>query len=238
MKLGILCAIDPGQSQVNWGGSPLDAYIRFFQSAGAPFEYEGYLTALNQLPDSPDACDFYVITGSPRGVYDTDPWIESLMQFIRDGYLIGKKFVGICFGHQILAEALGGHAEKSHNGWRLGLKDIEITSRKDWMGDSANGCSLYFAHQDQVINLPPGAELLAGSSYCPVAMYEIEGRVLGIQGHPEFTTPIMASIIDYSKSGADPERAAVAETAASSLADGPPDNEMVARWIVDFLMGA
>ena len=134
-KIGILCAIDPAQSKVNWNGTPIDAYIRFLQSVDAPFEYHGYDIAQNDFPHSPDACDYYVITGSPSGVYDKDPWIEPLMEFIRDGYSAGKKFVGICFGHQVLAEALGGHVEKSDKGWGLGLKSFEIKRRMAWMGD-------------------------------------------------------------------------------------------------------
>ena len=238
MRLGILCAIDPAQSTVNWGGSPIDAYIRFLQSANAPFEfeYEGYDVALGQIPESVDACDYYVITGSPSGVYENDPWIQPLMKFIRDGYLAGKKFVGICFGHQVLAEALGGHVEKSEKGWGLGLKSFEISTHREWMGEHNDGCSLYFAHQDQVLTLPPDAELLAGNGFCPVAMYEINGRVLGVQGHPEFTAPIMESIIENSGTSADPARAMAAETAALSLEKGQPDNQMMAQWIVDFLL--
>ena len=235
MKIGILCAIHPQESKVNWGGSPIDAYIRFFESTGVPFEYQGYEVAQGELPDSADECDYYVITGSPRGVYDTDPWIEPLMQFIRDGYLTGKKFVGICFGHQVLAEALGGHVQKSEKGWGLGLKSFEINNRKDWMGAGADQCSLYFAHQDQVITLPAGAELLGGNSFCPNGMYVVDGRVLGIQGHPEFDLPIMQSILENAKSGDDQARALVAETAVLSLDNGQPDNQIVARWIVDFL---
>ena len=235
MKVGILSAINPLESQVDWDGSPIEAYIRFFKSVDAPFEYAGYEVAQGVLPESPEACDYYVITGSPQGVYDSDPWIEPLMQFIRDGYYAGKKFVGICFGHQVLAEALGGRVRKSEKGWGLGLDSIEIKTTKNWMGDGVDQCSLYFAHQDQVELLPPGAELLAGSIFCPVGMYELNGRVLGIQGHPEFNETIMNSIIEGSKTGTDRQRAKAAETAVLAHHGQGPDNQLMARWIVDFL---
>jgi GMP synthase-like glutamine amidotransferase len=172
MKIGILNAINPDESKVNWGGSPVDAYIRFLQSVNAPFEFVGYEVALGQFPASPYECDAYVITGSPRGAYDSDPWIADLAQFIREGTQAGRKFAGICFGHQILAQALGGRVEKSEKGWGLGLKSFEITETKPWMnGHSLQGApALYFAHQDQVQELPPGAELLGGNEFCPIAL--------------------------------------------------------------------
>ena len=90
MKLGILNAIHPEKSQVNWEGSPIDAYIRFFEGVNADFEFAGFEVAQGQLPDSPDVCDAYVITGSPTGVYDVDAWIPELSEFIRASYRAGR----------------------------------------------------------------------------------------------------------------------------------------------------
>jgi len=232
MKIGILNAINPHESKVNWGGSPVDAYIRFFQSVDAPFEYVGYEAAQGQLPESPAECNAYVITGSPRGAYNSDPWIAALMQFIREGTQAGLKFTGICFGHQILAQALGGRVEKSEKGWGLGLKSFEIKETKPWMNGQANGNtrSLYFAHQDQVQELPPGAELLGGSEFCPIAMYSISDQVFAVQGHPEFTLGIMQDILARKDAGDD-----LLNTAESSLANGTPDGQLFAQWIVNFL---
>ena len=89
MRLGILSAISPETTQVNWNGTPIDAYIRFFQSVDPPFDYVGYEVTQGQFPDSPAECHAYVVTGSPRGVYDTDEWIATLVQFIRDSYQAG-----------------------------------------------------------------------------------------------------------------------------------------------------
>jgi GMP synthase (glutamine-hydrolysing) len=232
MKLGILNAINPQESKVNWGGSPIDAYIRFFQSTSAAFETIGYEAAQSQLPTSPAECDAYVITGSPKGAYDPDPWIADLTRFIRDGAQAGKKFVGICFGHQILAHALGGHVQKSEKGWGLGLKTLEITQSKPWMNGRPQRISLYFAHQDQVKQLPPDAELLGASQFCPIGMYTIRDQIFGIQGHPEFSQSIMRDIVNRQKYNGDE---AVAIAAEASLEDGTPDNQIVAQWAVNFL---
>lgn len=232
MKLGILNGISPEASGINWNGTPVDTYIRFFQSVDPPFDYVGYELTQGQFPDSPAECDAYVITGSPRGVYDTDEWIATLMQFIRDSYQAGKKLIGICFGHQILAHALGGHAEKSEKGWGFGLKTFDIIEPKTWMTHRPDHCSLYFVHQDQVIRLPPEAELLGGNPFCPNAFFTIDNRVLGIQGHPEFSESIMRDLLALRKERLGPQ---VYEMAAQSLDSGTPDNQLLAQWMVNFI---
>jgi GMP synthase-like glutamine amidotransferase len=233
MKIGILNAINSLTSQVNWQGTPVEAYIRFLQSGGASFTYTGYNVALGEFPESVDTCDAYVITGSPNGVYDEEPWIAELMQFIRDAYAAGIKMVGICFGHQVLAHALGGHAEKSDKGWGLGLKQFEVTTKKPWMSAEAGKYALYFAHQDQVITLPSEAELLGGNGFCPNAMFVMGDQVLGVQGHPEFTKPIMQDILAGKNGDISQE---VSTNAANSLEKSIPDNSIFAQWIVNFLM--
>ncbi|MDX1416824.1 MAG: type 1 glutamine amidotransferase [Candidatus Promineifilaceae bacterium] len=236
MKLGILCAIDPIESELDWGSSPVDAYIRFFQSVNAPFEYAGYYVIRNELPVSPDECDCYVITGSRRGAYDSDLWIAALIDFIRKGFARGKRFTGICFGHQVLAKALGGQVVKAKNGWGLGLEEMQIESRKEWMKDGGEAFSLYFAHQDQVTVLPADAQLLGGSSFCPIGMYTIDRRILGIQGHPEFSASMMESIIAQGKMSDDPALASAARRAVKIAHNGQPDNQLLAQWIVNFFL--
>ena len=232
IQVGILNAIHPQKSVINWGGSPTDAYIRFFQNAGGPLVFTGYEVAQGQLPASLDECDAYVITGSSNGVYDLDAWIPDLIQFIRDSYQAGKMLVGICFGHQILAHALGGHAEKSVKGWGLGLKSFSISQPKPWMTDVPEECMLHFAHQDQVVTRPPQAELLGGNAFCPNAFFVIADQVLGIQGHPEFSRSMMDDLLAPMRKELEPE---VHETAVASLSQGTPDNELVGQWLVNFL---
>jgi GMP synthase-like glutamine amidotransferase len=232
MKLAILNAINPEKSRVNWNGTPVDAYIRFLNRVPHTFTITGYNVALGEFPATPEAYDAYVITGSPSGAYESDPWIGELSDFIRASYQLGKKLVGICFGHQILAHSLGGHVEKSKKGWGLGLKPFAVNATKPWMSTPTAQCSLYFAHQDQVINLPPEAEHLGGNDFCPNAMYAIGDQVLGVQGHPEFTQSIMQDIFTRQR---DLQETEMFKTAVSSLENGRPDNQLFAQWIVNFL---
>jgi len=233
MKLGILDALSsPELNHIHWHGSPTGTYIHFLESVNAPFTYAAYDVSKGEFPATIDECDAYLITGSIKGAYENDEWITTLIQFIRDCHTAGKKLVGICFGHQILAHALGGKTEKSAKGWGLGLKTFDIFNPQPWMNGTPANCSLYFSHQDQVVQLPPDAKRLGGNNFCENAFFAIGDQVLGIQGHPEFTPDIMQDILAKPKETADP---VVQETAVRSLQNGLPDNERVAHWIVNFL---
>jgi GMP synthase-like glutamine amidotransferase len=233
MKLGILNAFPPDENIIDWHGTPVDAYIRFLELVQPPFKYVGYDVAGGQFPDSVDACDAYLISGSPKGVYDAAEWIAELAAFIRDAYQAGKKLVGICFGHQILAHALGGHSERSEKGWDLGLKTFDISEQKSWMTPGLAQCSLYFVHQDQVVRPPPGAELLGGNTFCPILFFSLDDRVLGIQAHPEFSIAMMQDVLASRKKSLGKQ---VYQAAMRSVDNGSPDNQLLARWVANFLL--
>jgi GMP synthase-like glutamine amidotransferase len=232
LLLGILNAIPFDPDRVVMDNQPVDAYIRFFEQVNPPFEYRGYAVHQGEFPGAPDECDAYLITGSPKGVYDRDPWIAELSQFIRQASDKGRRLVGICFGHQILAHAREGHAENYDRGWGIGRHSFELVRTKPWMNDKPDLCSLYFIHQDQVIDLPPGAERLGGNAFCPNAFYAIGDQVVGIQGHPEFTEHTMRNLLRWYQGKLEPP---VHETAVRSMEHGEPDNLLVAQWLVSFL---
>ncbi len=120
-----------------------------------------------QLPRSIAACEAYVITGSSAGVYDDLPWIKDLMAFLRNAR--GRsKLVGICFGHQAMAQAFGGSAIKSPKGWGIGLHRYGLPARPPWM-DDAPAVAAPASHQDQVVTLPSGARVIASSAFTPYA---------------------------------------------------------------------
>lgn len=235
MKIGILNASLPVVNGIRWDTSPVDAYIHFFESVQASFEYAGYNLREGEFPSSPAECDAYVITGSVSGVYDTEVWIADLSVFIRDCFQAGRKLVGICFGHQILAHSLGGHAEKSEKGRGLGQYSITLSHTPAWMHHPPAQLRLYYMHQDQVMTLPPQAELLGGNDFCPNALFAIDSRVLGIQGHPEFTSAFMREVLLTMEATVPPQ---TYQAALQSLQNGEPDNHLVGTWIVAFLLGA
>lgn len=203
----------------------------FEQLIGPGFKYKTYDARRGRLPKTPDECDAYVITGSPAGVYDDRPWIEPLKQFLVEAK--GKAaMVGVCFGHQVMAEAFGGKVEKSDKGLGLGLHTYEIKEQLSWMdGDAA--ISIPAVHQDQIVALPPNARAVAGSDFSPngVVVYD-DHPAFSIQTHPEFDPAYPATLIEGGWEGRlTPE----ARAAALESLKRPNDNARVGEWIRRFL---
>lgn len=231
MKLGILNATTPADEAV-FNMPELQNFQTFFDQVAHQLTLIEYRITEGEWPTDLDACDAYLITGSPQGVYDPDPWIPALADFLCRSYAAGKRLVGICFGHQMLAHTLGGYAEKAAGGWGMGLRRFDIVNTPSWMEPPLPQGQLYFCHQDQVVRLPAAAQRLAGDAFCPNAIFAIGNQVLGIQGHPEFSTEFMALLIETL---GDKAGAAVATQAAASLDEGTPHGVIVARWVVNFL---
>jgi GMP synthase-like glutamine amidotransferase len=199
--------------------------------ANPDVDFRHYNVEFGVYPQEIDECDGYVITGSKKSVYDDEAWIHVLMDFVRRLHEEKKKVVGICFGHQLVAHALGGETRPAEDGWGVGVHQSRITSHKDFMAPDRREFSLLVSHKDQVTSLPDGAELLATSDFCPNAMYAIGDHVLTFQGHPEFTK-------DYSRDLIQMRRQLLGEeTATAGLAslELESDAELVASWIVKFI---
>jgi GMP synthase-like glutamine amidotransferase len=141
----------------------------------------------DEYPESLDACDGYLTTGSAASVYDDEVWLGRLMDFVRKLHSERRAFVGICFGHQLIAEALGGKVGPSPRGWGVGSKSVLIDKALDWMIPEAESIRLLLSHQDQIEELPPGAVVIGGNGHCPYSIITAGETFLGIQGHPEFT---------------------------------------------------
>ncbi len=180
------------------------------------------------------AHDAFLISGSRFSVYDSDPWIARLEEYVRSLFHARKPTVGICFGHQMMARALGGITAKAPQGWGIGKHVAEIIKPADWMQPAAPDYGVFVSHQDQVLRLPPGAELLARNAHCPNSMFIVDGLFLGIQGHPEFTGEFAR---DLALGRAEIYGQALLDKALPSYSE-PVDSTLVARWIVNFLRGA
>lgn len=178
-----------------------------------------------------DEVEAVLITGSPFGVYDPVPWIEPLKHWIRAAGAHKVPQVGICFGHQIMAEAFGGHAHKAPQGWGLGCHAYEVASYESWMGDTVS-LNLAVSHQDQVLIAPPTARVLARSTFTPnAALIYDHAPALSFQGHPEFCQMFADALIRSRRGTRFPE--ALADAALETLKQ-PLDGARVARWIAGF----
>ena len=185
------------------------------------------------FPQSVDDYDGYLVTGSAYGVYDDASFIPTLMAFIREIFATGKPLVGICFGHQIVAHALGGHAAKFDDGWGIGTMPIKMVGAVDWIPSDIDQLDLIHVHQDQVMTLPPNAVRLARSDFCKNAAFAIGREVFTIQGHPEFTPAYTNALIDIREDKIGKDRAAKARISLQKSHDG----RRVGGWILDFFAG-
>lgn len=191
-----------------------------------------FLVAQNHFPKSIDECEGWIIGGSPKSCYENDPWIKELEKFIQLCHKNKKKLLGICFGHQIIAKALGGKVTKSDKGWGVGVRSFDmIDTSAPWIKNySQINFSLLFSHQDQVELAPANAKILAQDSFCPFQIFSIENHVFCIQGHPEFTK-------EYAKERYETRQhlmpKTVYENAINSL-ELPTHDDIIGTWIAKF----
>ena len=180
------------------------------------------------LPDPADL-NAFLITGSPAGVYDPEPWMPGLMDFIRWAAAAGTPGVGICFGHQAMAQAMGGLVTKAPQGWGLGRHSYRLSNLPEWMKNESDTLSLAVSHQDQVITPPVGARVIAQSDFTPFAgLFYETAPFLSFQAHPEFSAAY-ALALHTSRIGRPLSQQQVAR-AAETLSE-PLDSEQVAGWI-------
>lgn len=180
------------------------------------------------LPDVADY-DAYVITGSPATAFDREPWMLKLEDFVRRAAAANRKVVGICFGHQLAAQAFGGKVER--RGWGLGVRTAQRTGAAGLV-DRADFAAIV-SHQDQVTVLPEGAEVHASSDFCPYEVLTIGRNVLTLQGHPEMTPAIGEALVHRRHEQLDE---ATYRRFLGSLATTPHNAEM-GRWIGRFVSG-
>ncbi len=179
-------------------GSYADMFAQLLSRDGRSFRT--FRTLAGELPERDDTLKGVIITGSPAGVYEGDPWIVALMDWLR-ALDVTVPVVGICFGHQVMAQAYGGHVEKSHKGWGVGLHEYEIHAHDLWrdlLGKPANDKAIRVAvtHQDQVVRKPDSAVVLAGSAFTPHgALYYTDRRALSFQCHPEFCEDFASDLL-------------------------------------------
>lgn len=231
MKLGILKtdAVRP-QWAPEFGEYP-DMFIALLGQLDPDLEFVVYDVEQGEYPADIDEVDAYLITGSKSSVYDDKPWIGVLMGFVRELDERHKKTVGICFGHQLVAQALGGKTEKSPKGWGVGLHTHRFSEAPAWHDQGELDFDILVTHQDQVVKMADGSRVLAGSEFCENAVCQIGDHILTFQGHPEFVPAYSREIMEFRREliGEQVYTAGVASLASD------PETQRIARWILNFL---
>lgn len=208
----LLTAADPGFTTRNWN-----------------------INEAMEIPASPAEADGWIITGSRHGVYEDLPWIAPLKTFLQQAHAARAPIVGICFGHQILAEALGGQVVKSDKGWGCGIQHYTVRDRRAWMDEDKPSLSIQAMHQDQVVQLPPGAEVIVESPFCPYAGLAYGETAMSVQPHPEFDAGFERALLTTRRGSVIPQ--AVADAALAAV-DGPTDSAIFGRWMTNFFRHA
>ena len=188
-----------------------------------------------EIPD-PQECDAWITTGSRYSVNDDNEWTRRFGDFIARVYELKIPFVGICYGMQMMAKALGGQVEFAAQGWGVGVATTHIVTNNagdplSWMNPAPDDLNLVVSHQEQVTKLPQGAQRIAGSDFCPNGIFLMGPFMLGIQGHPEFTA-------DYSRALMDARRNIIAEKTVEEGMNSlgkRVDGSLTFGWILAFI---
>ena len=192
MKIGILLVGRASEDLVDEYGTYAEMLIALINTEEQVFEFKTFNILDDEFPKDHLECDGWIVTGSPHGVYEDHSWIPTVSQLINNIYEANLPIFGVCFGHQLIAQALGGHVEKSEKGWGLGLHTYQVNNKPDYMSNLSEEVTLNICHQDQVLQPPQGATVYAKSEFCENAGFYIKDKVLTMQAHPEF-------LVDFTK---------------------------------------
>lgn len=230
MQLGILqCDSVRSEWLPEFGDYP-DMFQRLLNTVDAALTFRVYDLTRGEFPETLDTCDAWLFTGSKWSVNDNEAWIRRAEALAAELHRERRPTIGICFGHQLIARALGGRVERAP-AWGVGVHTAQVLEQRAWMVPAAHELALVVSHQDQVVEPPASATHLASHPFCPYDMYQIDGHILTFQGHPEFPK-------DYSRATMERRRENIGEQTyrrgVESLALAT-DEAVAAAWIVRFL---
>lgn len=230
MKIGIITCghVAPPLSDLH--GQYFDMIAASLHEVNNQFEFVDFDATQGVLPCL-DECHGFIITGSVHNAYDDDAWILGLMEWIRRCEAVRRPLVGICFGHQVIARALGGTVMKSEKGWGLGSYPVNVNAQKKWMNLSMDSVRMLVSHQDQVVIVPKGVKVIAGNDFCPNFMLVKDNHIFTVQGHPEFSNEFTGKLVEKRREIIGTKKA---DEALRQL-EQPQDSALILHWIDSFL---
>ena len=239
MHIGILKTDAVRPEWVDEFGEYPDMFQRLVLAADSDVSFSVWDVeeGVRPTPAEIDAVDGFIITGSKSSAYDDKEWIRDLERLVQELHARRKKMVGICFGHQVIARALGGTVAKSDKGWGVGVNiyrvtELPVQGDDEVRGDASGALKLVASHQDQVTVLPPGARNVVFNDHCENAGFVMGGHIFTLQGHPEFSAEYSEAIMAFRYDMIGAKRVAQGR---ASLVTHQHEGPRVARWMVDFL---
>lgn len=194
-------------------------------------QFQHFNVVENDFPADPTAFDGVVLTGSAAYVADNDPWIATLFDHIRMLDAAGTKLLGVCFGHQAIAAALGGRVAKREI--TLGAPAMRLDAKRAWMQPDMDALRLFAGNFEQVIEVPEGMTVLGGHPDCPIGLVEKDAHILSLQFHPEFSAEFMTGYIEKVSDVVSPEKTEAAQVQVNNGHDG----DVFGKWAAHFLQG-
>lgn len=211
-------------------------FAALLDRAGKGLSYQSYSVINGEMPDSVHECDGWLITGSRHGVYENLPWMLDLQAFIREIDAAKVPLVGICFGHQVVAQALGGEVVESDKGWGIGVQSYQIDNVQPWMQQTPDQVHIYAFHQDQIVKLPPQAQVYSSSEFCLYAGLSYGDSIITMQAHPEFEEEYEVALLEMYGGNIVSEIEAKEALEWMRSTGQKADTQMLAEWIAEFFV--
>lgn len=232
MRLGLLLVGHVADASTHIAGDYPELFGALLHEAD--LDLVRYDLDADRFPESVDECDGWLVSPSRCSVTDAHPWIASAQDLLRELIARERPYVGICFGHQLAAQAFGAEVRRAEAGWQVGVHDYEVTRTYAWMDPAVSSVALIASHEDQVQTVPSSAEILLRSDGCPVAGLAFGDRAWTVQAHPEFVPELADHLLAQR---IDLIGATKVATARASLTR-PTDSAVLAAWIARFFAAA
>lgn len=232
MKIGILAAGITPDSLLAEFSTYANMFVALLGEIEKDFTFKVYDVRLDDFPMALQDCDAWLITGSKSDAYSDEPWILRLCDLIRDIDQLKQSLVGICFGHQIIARALGGRVETFHGGWGVGVHHYHVDESLVVLSNTKD-IALCAFHQDQVVDKPVRARVILRSDFCENAGLLYDDHIASFQGHPEFSKAYENALIDLYDGQQLTQKQAF--SARETLEKSDIHSSQLMKWIAAFL---